>query len=234
MAAGAGRLGRRRLIALSLAVLALLLTWDFSGADLALSQRLGSPRGFAWRDAWLTRDLLHEGGRRAALALLALLGWQAWRGSTADAGPSRRERRFWFAVMLASALLLPALKGFSASSCPWSLQDFGGSAPYVPHWLLGRLDGGPGHCFPSGHAVAGYAFIGLYFQWRPHDARRARAWLIAALALGTLFGAAQLLRGAHFASHVAWSAWLCWTLALLAERFAPAAQRQAIDSRHAP
>ncbi|MGN6829307.1 phosphatase PAP2 family protein [Paucibacter sp. M5-1] len=205
---------------LTLLALAALLLWELLGWDLGLSRLYGGPAGFAWRDAWLTRDLLHEGGRLLGLAGLALLAWQVVH-PPAD-GPGRAERGYWLAVMLACALLVPALKSLSDSSCPWSLAEFGGSVAYVPHWMLGVADGGPGHCFPSGHAVSGFAFFGLYFQWRDNDRRRARRYLAATLLLGTAFGWAQLARGAHFASHSAWSAWLCWTLAVLAARWAPA------------
>jgi membrane-associated PAP2 superfamily phosphatase len=80
---------------------------------------------------------------------------------------------------------------------------------YVPHWMLGVVDGGPGHCFPSGHAVTALCFFGVYFGWRrqwPVAARRALALTLLAAAV---LGATQLVRGAHFASHTLWSAWLC-------------------------
>jgi membrane-associated PAP2 superfamily phosphatase len=114
--------------------------------------------------------------------------------------------------VLLNLATVPALKRTATTSCPWDLAQFGGSARYVPHWDWGVLDLGPGHCFPSGHAVAGFAFLALYFAWRAHHPRRARGLLWTALATGLAFGAAQVLRGAHYVSHVAWSAWLCWTL----------------------
>jgi membrane-associated PAP2 superfamily phosphatase len=82
----------------------------------------------------------------------------------------------------------------------------------VPHWLPGVADGGPGHCFPSGHAVAAFAFFGLYFLWRPHRPRLAAATAAATLIIGLAFGWAQLARGAHYLSHTLWSAWLCWAV----------------------
>ncbi|HEX2011069.1 MAG TPA: phosphatase PAP2 family protein, partial [Roseateles sp.] len=115
----------------------------------------------------------------------------------------------WLAVLLVSLL-----KGVNATSCPWDLQQFGGVARYVPHWLgFWRGDGGGGHCFPAGHASAGFAFVGGYFAFRGVDARIARRWLAAALAAGLLLGLSQQLRGAHFMSHTLWSAWLCWSAA---------------------
>ena len=203
--------GRRDAALTALALLA-LLAWDFSGADLWLTRQIADGAGFAWRDAWLTRHLLHDGGRLFAFGLLAVGLADVWWLSRRR-GPSRAERAWWTAVVFVSLLAVPAIKQLSATSCPWDLAEFGGVAAYVPHWQLGLADGGPGHCFPSGHAVAAFVFFGLYFLWRGHRPRLARAWLAGTLLLGLAFGAAQVLRGAHYLSHVLWTAWICWALA---------------------
>lgn len=201
----------------ALAALAALLAWDFSGADLAVLRLFGDAHGFALRDNAWAATLLHDGGRLAAWALLLGLAVVALRAPIDTTRPGRAERLRWLGVVLLCALAVPLLKRTSATSCPWDLREFGGTAVYVSHWALGRLDGGPGHCFPSGHAVAAFAFFGLYFQWRGHDARRARLWLAGVLAAGLLFGGAQLVRGAHPPSHTLWSAWLCWALCAVAD-----------------
>lgn len=202
--------------ALTLLALAALLVWDASGWDLVAARQFGSAAGFAWRDTWWASRVMHDGGRWAAWALLLALAMAALRatpaGTTRPAGPTGAERWHWIAVMLACVLAVPALKRISGTSCPWDLAEFGGAAAYVSHWRFGLLDGGPGHCFPSGHAVAAFAFFGLYFMWREHDPRRARAWLAVVGAAGLAFGLAQLLRGAHYPSHTLWSAWLCWAI----------------------
>jgi len=212
---------RRRDLLLALAALATLLAWDFSGGDLAAARLFGDAQGFAAREAWWASRLLHDGGRIAAWVLLAALVAGTLRTPRhAPAGvPSRGERWRWIGVMLLCVVAVPAIKRFSATSCPWDLAEFGGVARYVSHWRLGLADGGGGHCFPSGHAVAAFAFFGLYFLWRDHDAQRARAWLAAVVVVGLLFGTAQLARGAHYPSHTLWSAWLCWTLCTLATPF---------------
>jgi membrane-associated PAP2 superfamily phosphatase len=130
-------------------------------------------------------------------------------------GPSRAERWGTLAAVGVGLLLVPLLKRVSATSCPWDLAEFGGHALYVPHWRLGVSDGGPGHCFPSGHAVSAFAFLPLVTLWRRHRPAWARAWLVGILVSGAAFGTAQWLRGAHFPSHTLWSAWLCWVVALL-------------------
>ena len=211
----------RRDLGITLISLLLLLAWDFSGGDLAAARLFGGPGGFAARDTWWASTLLHDGGRWLAWLvlgwlLLSALVSRAVQRSPIQPGPNQAERWFWIGVILVCALAVPALKRFSLSSCPWDLAEFGGVARYVSHWQPGLTDGGSGHCFPSGHAVAAFAFFGLYFQWRPYRPARARAWLWAVLWVGAAFGLAQLARGAHYPSHTLWSAWLCWALSALA------------------
>ena len=43
-------------------------------------------------------------------------------------------------------------------------------------------------------------------------------WLAAVLVAGSLFGWAQLARGAHYPSHTLWTAWWCWVVCSLAAR----------------
>lgn len=211
---GAGRCDA----AIAVAALAALLAWDASGADLALTRLFASAQGFALRDSLWTATLLHAGGRLVAWALLLALVVGALRApeSTTPAAPGRAERWRWLGVMLLCVLAVPLLKRISSTSCPWDLAEFGGTARYVSHWAFAQNDGGPGHCFPSGHAVAAFGFFGLYFQWREHSVRHARRWLAVVLVAGLLFGAAQLVRGAHHLSHTLWSAWICWALCAMA------------------
>jgi membrane-associated PAP2 superfamily phosphatase len=212
-------LTRRDLIA-TFAGLALIVLWEIQGWDRSVSQLFGNASGFALRDAWFTETVLHSGGRVLAGIVLALLVVDLVR--TPTAGPTRAQRGYWLGAIVAALTLVPALKRFSLTSCPWNLVEFGGTAEYVPHWLAGVADGGPGHCFPSGHAVSAFAFFGLYFLWRPHRPRAARLVMAAVLLLGTLYGFGQLARGAHFVSHTMWSAWLAWTICLTAQAFYPA------------
>jgi membrane-associated PAP2 superfamily phosphatase len=201
-------------LVLTLGALAALLLWDASGLDLVVSHWFGDLNGFVWREAWWARDLLHNGGRSlAAVVLVAGLAHVWWPRAAGPSTPRRAERLRWTVVVLVSLILVPALKRLSDTSCPWDLAEFGGVAATVSHWRFGVGDGGPGHCFPSGHAVAAFQFFGLYFLWREHRPGLARAWLLVIAITGVLFGFAQLVRGAHFVSHTLWSAWLCWVIA---------------------
>lgn len=210
-------------LAAALLALAALAAWELSGLDLPLARQWGDASGFAWRDHVLTAGVLHQGGRWLAGLLLVLLAWDAWRPLVP--GPTRAQRAFGFAVVLGTMILVPLHKRISLTSCPWSLREFGGVADYVPHWLPGVHDGGPGGCFPSGHAVAAFAFFGVYFLWRDHRPAFARAALAAVLVAGALYAWAQMARGAHFPSHSLWSAWLCWVLTAAAFAWADARGR---------
>lgn len=205
---------QRRDAAWLVAGLLALVAWEASGGDLALERLYGDSAGFAWRDAWLTSTVLHNGGRWLAWAVMAVLVWDAVRA--APTGPPRRERLYWLAATVVSLVVVPTLKRFTSTSCPWDLMPFGGTAPYVPHWWLRVVDGGPGHCFPSGHAVAAFAFFSVYFAWRSYRPVLAQGALAAVWLLGGVFGWAQMARGAHFASHTLWSAWCCWAICSVA------------------
>jgi membrane-associated PAP2 superfamily phosphatase len=199
-----------------------LIAWEASGADRTVTHLLADANGFALRDNWWLAEVLHSGGRWLAWGLLALMAVDALKpfdGGPAAGRPSpaRRERWQWLAVVLAAAVAVPGLKRFSSTSCPWDLAEYGGAdaaVHYVPHWLLGVVDGGSGHCFPSGHAAGVLAFTAVYFLWLPYRPRIARRLLAAVWMLGAVYGTVQVLRGAHFVSHVLWAAWLCWVIGL--------------------
>ena len=218
-AAGAFESGQRRRasdLRITLIALAALVLWEWFGGDLPAAHVYGTATGFALRDAWLTSTLAHAGGRILGWCVLAFLVVDAWRQWLP--GPVRAERMRWLVATIVCLLFIPLIKRYSQTSCPWDLAEFGGTAHYAPHWLRGVVDGGPGHCFPSGHAVAAFAFFSGYFLLRRHTPTLARTWLGAVLMLGFAFGWAQLARGAHYPSHTLWSAWLCWAVCVAIDR----------------
>lgn len=210
--------------ALIAALLALLL-WDASGADLALAAWYGSASGFAWQHhPWLTH-LAHDGVRRLGWVLLAVLtlgiGWPL--------GPlralSRRERAHMVLAAWLCIAAVAAAKGISRTSCPWDMQLFGGTVPYVSHWNWWRSDGGPGHCFPGGHASTALAFLPVGWWLRSHRPRLGAAVLTATVAAGLLLGWVQQVRGAHYLSHNLWTLWICWAVTALTHRLCARAIR---------
>jgi membrane-associated PAP2 superfamily phosphatase len=198
-------------------LLCLTLSWDASGADLHVMGWLGDTQGFALRDHGWLASVMHDGGKRVAMLMyacvLTLLFWPVgiWRRV------ARIQRLEVVVGITVSLLAVSALKRWSLTSCPWELQAFGGVASYVSHWTWGVSDGGSGHCFPGGHASSAFAFLALSLPWLtsldPGDRGRGQKLLAAVVLAGLALGAAQTLRGAHYPSHTAWTAWICATVA---------------------
>lgn len=217
--AGSSSRVRRDLLWLALALL-LLLAWEAAGGDRPLSAWAGGDAGFPLRHPNSWASALHTAGRwLCGLLLVALIVdavWPQppWRRSPRPGQLARR--RLVALATVATLVLVPALKRVSATSCPWDVVDYGGSVPWVSHWAWALVDGGPGHCFPSGHAVAAFAFLVPVLAWRRTRPAAARWGLVAVGLAGALFGAIQVMRGAHYVSHVLWSAWLCAALAVAA------------------
>jgi membrane-associated PAP2 superfamily phosphatase len=199
------------------ATLCLLIAWDASGLDLLLARPWASAQGFRLHDNWFLSTVLHDGARRAAWipALWLIVG--VWKPTGILRRLSRAQRVQWAGTTLLALAAISLFKHASHTSCPWDLIEFGGHARWISHWAWGVRDGGPGHCFPAGHASAAFAFISGYFVLRSVSPVQARAWLIGALLAGLVLGAAQQLRGAHFMSHTFWTGWLCWTIAWLVD-----------------
>jgi len=203
-----------------LLTLALLLAWDISGLDLWAMHLAGGAQGFALREVWFMRDLIHDGGRAVSyLALIFIVLLNLWPRLLPAL--TARERRWWLGTTLVCLAAITALKHFSLTSCPWDLAEFGGAASYVSHWALGVRDGGGEHCFPSGHASAAFAYFGGGWALARAYPKAARAWVAVALGLGVVYGLAQVMRGAHYPSHTMWTAWICWALTVAAARFGP-------------
>lgn len=207
--------------ALLAASAALLLAWDLTGWDLAVSRWFGSAQGFSWRGVWWASEVMHGQARWLGWAVFAALLINVWWPWSFARALSRRERWRWVVVTVACALLIPLLKRASLTSCPWSLAEFGGgAAQFVPHWMLGVRDGGSGGCFPSGHASTAFAFVGGWFALRGQAPRAARVWLAVTLLAGVVLGAVQVMRGAHYVSHPLWTAWFSVSLAWAADVWA--------------
>ena len=114
-------------------------------------------------------------------------------------------------------LVINRIKFYSLTSCPWDLVQFGGVATYVSHWSWGVGDGGPGRCFPGGHASAGFAFFALampgLFSDSPAARQTGKRLFVAVFLFGLICGASQVLRGAHYPSHGLWTGLICWVVA---------------------
>jgi len=202
--------------------LVLLLAWDASHLDLWAMRQVGDASGFALREAWVTRALIHEGGRIVSYVAMAfIVALNLWRGLLPRL--TRRERTWWLVTTLVCLAVISLVKRASLTSCPWDLAEFGGEAHalYVSHWAFGVKDGGGGHCFPSGHASAAFAYLAGAWALARAYPRAARAWGLAFVLLGVVYGVGQMVRGAHYPSHTMWTGWICWAVTVVAAQVGP-------------
>ncbi len=201
------------------AALLALLIWDASGLDLWISSKVAGTtpliQGFSMRHAWLTEVLLHRGGKIFYGVVFVLLAYNYFRPFTSVLKHDRRAQLWWFVTMLICIAAISIAKDLSKSSCPWDLLSFGGTAQHLSHWNFWLNDGGPGRCFPSGHVSGAFSLLAISFAVRPVSAKLANQVLIAVLVIGAILGAGQVLRGAHFVSHVTYAAWICWLICFL-------------------
>lgn len=198
------------------------VSWvEIVGLDMALADSIFAWSGHAWgwRDQWLTATLIHQGGRKLVggmvITLLVLLV-----GSYCVPRLRRYRAGLWYvlATCLLSALVVNLLKEATHFPCPWDLQRYGGALPYRGAYFRRDTEVA---CFPAGHASAGYAWLGLYYFARRYFPQWRRLVLVAVLLLGTVFGVAQQVRGAHFLSHDVWSLAICWVVATVTQLLWP-------------
>ncbi|MDM0112799.1 phosphatase PAP2 family protein [Variovorax sp. J22R133] len=212
------RPSRSPLLAWTVLSLAIVLLWDASGLDVQAARWLGGgPSGFPLRDNRFLVLVMHEAAKDLswvlAIGLVVAIQWPL--GFLRQL--SRSERAQLALTVIGSVVAISLLKNSSRTSCPWDLDAFGGVAHYVSHWSWGARDGGPGKCFPAGHASAAFAYVGGYFVLRRRLPQVARWWLICAIAAGFVLGLMQQMRGAHYMSHTLWTGWVCWVVGLVVD-----------------
>lgn len=213
--------------------------------DIRISDAIFAAGGNAWplpHSGW-TRVAGYEGPKYALIAFAVLL--VAGLARPALLRPLRLERRE-AAYLLACLAIVPAtigaLRSQSDIACASQLLRYGGDvADSLGHFTAARLMANEGlhGCFPSGHASGGFALLALGMLDRKPATRRT-LW-IAALLYGSYMGTYQLLRGAHFVSHVVASALIAQIVVclvaryMLAERYVTPGRRPSTPlARHVP
>ena len=207
-------------IGLPLAVMVLLLIIDAPHLDFALAHLFYDPQdGFIGRHSYFLENVLHDRAKQAVILLgvLAVLGFLA---SLLPTRLRRLRRPLGYLVLalgLCTAIVSP-LKAATAVQCPWSLSEFGGVEPYSQ--LVGHhpFVVKAGRCWPGGHASAGFSLLALFFALRDRRPRLARAALIGALMLGSVFSLGRMMQGAHFLSHNVWTLLFDWMISVVCYR----------------
>jgi len=199
---------------------ALVILWigNNTDIDLALADAAydAAARSFPMQHAWIAEQFNHV----ILKAILSVLGatavvlalWDAFRPYRSWA----TSRRIGMRVVAMSAVLVPSaislMKHASVSHCPWDLQRYGGTEPYIRllEWMPEGIRAG--HCMPAGHASSALWLISIAAFWWPQRRRTAMLVAAAMLTLGLTVGWLQQLRGAHFLTHTLWSAWVACVL----------------------
>lgn len=208
---------RRLWYGLPLAMLAALLVFEPSRLDFAISNLFYvQGQGFIGRHNDFLEDVLHDRAKQLVIAVgvLAIIGFLLSLLPT-RLRPLRRTLGYLVLAMALSTSFVTPLKKITQMHCPWSLEEYGGVEHFSP--LLGPRAVSvekPGNCWPGGHAAAGFALFALFFALRDRCPRSAKAALVTAMILGTLFSLVRMLQGAHFLSHNLWTAALCWLIGL--------------------
>lgn len=165
--------------------------------------------------SWWAADLIHIGGRNFVV-LVALCALLAVAASFARESLRRLRRGATFIVLgiLLSTGVVGLLKSVTNVDCPWDLQRYGGTRPYIT-LFADRPDQLPhARCFPGAHSSSGFALMCFYFLLRDTRRHAARMALAGGLLAGLVFSLGQQARGAHFLSHDLTSAVLVWYVLL--------------------
>jgi membrane-associated PAP2 superfamily phosphatase len=111
-----------------------------------------------------------------------------------------------FAGMVISTAVVSIFKHYSQHDCPLALTLYGGSFPLFDLFTSPPTGAEAGRCSPAG----GFALMAFYFAFIYIKPRFSVLMLWVGLLMGLLMGLAQMMRGAHFLSHVLWSGWVVW------------------------
>lgn len=193
---------------------------------------------FPLRNEWLL-VLLHEGekwlavGTTLGLILIWSFSFRASDNSRVFFASVRSFAAFTVAVALLAAGAVALVKGLSAHSCPWHLALFGGTADFFRIGDALPFHPGSGRCLPSGHGSVAFMWIGAVYassRWLPQYTKRL---IMLVVMLGVVAGGVQIVRGAHFLSHILLSAALCWSIAWTADVLWRLRLRSSVSPAHA-
>jgi membrane-associated PAP2 superfamily phosphatase len=202
----------------ALPVVVLLLALETTAIDSAVSGWFFDPAAgvFPLRRSGLLEVLGHQWAKELIILVAGcVIGMYFLSFVQPALRPHRRLLLFLSLALTLAPLAVTLLRLSIARHCPWNLEEYGGFAPHLSLFDAAPPGMSPGHCFPSGHASAGFALFAFYFAGRALGNRRiARAGLWGGLAAGMAFGMVRVAQGAHFLSHNLWSALVCWLVIL--------------------
>lgn len=202
----------------ALPVVALLLALEASGIDSAISNWFYDPVAGTFP---LRYDLVLEiyGHKWTRQLVTVAAGCVIATYLMSFVLPQLRSRRplllFLSLALTLAPLTVVLLKALSVRHCPWDLEEYGGFAQHLALFDAAPPGSMPGHCFPSGHASAGFDLFAFYFAGHAlGNQRLALIGLWGGFTAGLTLGMVRVAQGAHFLSHNLWSALVCWLVSL--------------------
>lgn len=197
------------------AIVLLLLELTSLDMDIAKLAYDPSAGGFIGKHSYFLENVLHDRAKQVVIAL-GVLSFAGFIASffIEKLKPWKRELGCMVLSMALSTSFVTPMKAVTAVQCPWSLTEFGGHEQYSELLSPRPQTDKPGRCWPGGHAATGFTLFALFFVFRDRKPRMARAGLIFAFSLGTVFSVGRMLQGAHFFSHNIWTAVFCWLICL--------------------
>jgi membrane-associated PAP2 superfamily phosphatase len=210
---------KREFILIVASACTIFLVFYLSEADRSIAKLFfdTARNAFPLKSNWLLEKVLHRGARTlSVLCALAVVAAAivAWLAPLRFPLLARRRATLTFVAiaLVAAPAVVGALKHYSTHACPWDIAQFGGTEPFRHLFEPLRAPMGAEGCLPAAHPVSGFAWMALAPALYPRRRAWARTSWWSALTLGLGLGFVQMLRGAHFLSHVLWSAWVVWTL----------------------
>lgn len=190
-----------------------ILVGQFTNIDLTIEDYYydAISHQFPWKNTWFAKDFMHgyvkyvitDIGR--LLLLVVILDFiYPWRVISQWL---RIRLRFVAIASLIITTSVALFKHFSALHCPWSVDRYGGSAPFIRLFDYVPSTVQAGHCFPAGHATVALWLSALCVFWLPHKPKTAFAVFLSGLSVGFALGWVQQMRGAHFLFHTLWATW---------------------------
>jgi len=178
---------------------------DFIIADFIYGQ-------FEWKfkKSFIFEGLLHKFARIMLITIYIGLIYQLIK-NILDAADSIAIYNLLILILAigSSVAIVSIAKRFMDVDCPWDLIRYGGDKPFFPLFEYNNQYLPSAHCFPASHASVGFSWIALYFYFKVTNSTLKFKALGLVLLMGSVFGFAQQLRGAHFISHDLWSFSIC-------------------------
>jgi membrane-associated PAP2 superfamily phosphatase len=212
------RAGRCALLTAALLVVVIVVQNE-TAFDSQVSDWIYGARGAGWpvsHTGWL-RFAGYEGPKYLlGIIDLGLIAALLWAPLLSRLHLSRREAAYLLTCFAVVPLTIGTLRNHSGIACASDLLRYGGSVPDIMGNISLKLwfDPNKGRgCWPSAHAGGGFALLALGMLRRPRGTQLG-LWLFGLL-YGSWMGLYQMLRGAHFLSHVLVSALLAQLLVCL-------------------